>query len=102
VGKRKITIRESAAKSIAEIAWFVESKGMVTTAEKFSDDAYDFIEEFSNPMIKHSKCRDELRNALGLKCRIFRKKFTVVFLETDEEILVTEFKPSKLIKEKTK
>lgn len=102
MGKRKIIIRETAAKSIAEIAWFVESKGMVATAEKFSDDVYDFIERLASPIVTHTICRDELRKILGLKCRIFRKKFTVVFLETEEEILITEFTPSKLIKGKTK
>ena len=39
MGSRKITVKQSAADSIAEIAWFVQSNGMVKTAEKFSDDA---------------------------------------------------------------
>jgi hypothetical protein len=37
MGKRKIIVKESVAKSIAEIAWFIESKGLLKTAEKFSD-----------------------------------------------------------------
>jgi hypothetical protein len=48
MGSRKITIKQSAADSIAEIAWFVQSKGIVKTAEKFSDDAHDFIFTLSN------------------------------------------------------
>ena len=44
MGSRKITVRESAADSIAEVAWFIESYGMIATAEKFTDDVYDFIE----------------------------------------------------------
>jgi hypothetical protein len=35
MGSRKITVKQSAADSISEIAWFVQSKGMVKTAEKF-------------------------------------------------------------------
>ena len=37
MGSRKITIKQSASESIAAIAFFIESKGMVATAEKFSD-----------------------------------------------------------------
>ena len=35
MGGRKITVKQSAADSIAEMAWFIESKGMIKTAEKF-------------------------------------------------------------------
>jgi hypothetical protein len=37
VGQREIIIKESVADSIAEIAWYIESKGLVATAEKFAD-----------------------------------------------------------------
>jgi hypothetical protein len=30
-------VQEKAAEGIASIAWFIESKGMLATAEKFSD-----------------------------------------------------------------
>ena len=51
MGDRKITVKQSVADSIAEIAWFIESKGMIKTAEKFSDHVYDFIGKLS-PSIK--------------------------------------------------
>lgn len=70
----------------------------MATAEKFSDDAYDFIEKIANPIVTHPLCRDEMRKSLGLKYRIFRKKYTVVFIETDDEVIVSEFLLSKLIK----
>ncbi len=38
MGSRKISIKQSAADSIAEIAWFAESQGLIKTAEKFTDD----------------------------------------------------------------
>ena len=44
MGKREVAIKQSAAESIAEIAWFIESKGLVKTAEKLADNVYDFIE----------------------------------------------------------
>jgi hypothetical protein len=43
MGFRKIIVRQSVAESIAEISWYLESEGLLATAEKFSDDAYDFI-----------------------------------------------------------
>lgn len=43
MGFRKISVRESAATSIAEISWYLESEGLLATAEKFTDEAYDFI-----------------------------------------------------------
>ena len=47
MGQREIIIKESVADSIAEIAWYIESKGMVATAEKFADDVYDFFYKVS-------------------------------------------------------
>ena len=43
MGFRKVSIRQSAAESIASIAWYLESDGLLATAEKFADEAYDFI-----------------------------------------------------------
>lgn len=76
MGGRKIIIRQSVAESIAKIAWFIESKGMVATAEKFSDAVYDFIDSIGDERVIHSLCRDPERNSLGMKCRPFRKKYT--------------------------
>ncbi len=43
MGSRKVIIKQSVADSIASIAWFIESKGLITTAEKFADDIYDYF-----------------------------------------------------------
>ncbi|HZY35032.1 MAG TPA: hypothetical protein VFE53_00195 [Mucilaginibacter sp.] len=48
MGFRKITLSQSAAESIAEISWYLESEGMLATAEKFTDDAYNFIEKLGD------------------------------------------------------
>lgn len=98
MGWRKVTVRESAASNIAAVAWFIESKGMIATADKFSDDMYDFIEKLGDPMRRYPVCKETQRNVLGLKYSLFRKKYTVVFIETEEEIIVSEFLSSKLIK----
>lgn len=97
MGKRKISIRESASESIAEIAWFIESKGMPATAERFADDVYDAIEKLADDLINHSACKEPARKSLGLKCVPFKKKYTIVFFESHSEIIIHEFIASKLI-----
>ncbi len=96
MGRRKITIRQSVAESIAEAAWFIESKGLVATAEKFSDAVYDVIEALAHDMVVHPLCREPDRNSMGMKCLTF-KKYTLVFIETEKEITICEFIPAKLI-----
>ena len=97
MGNRKITVQEKAAEGIASIAWFIESKGMLATAEKFSDAVYDFIETMADTRKSYAVCRESSMAALGYKCISFRKKYTVVFIETDYEIIICEFISSKLI-----
>lgn len=97
MGSRKISVKQSAADSIAEIAWFIESKVMVKTAEKFSDEVYDFIVRLSTNIRSYSICKEPKRAKLGYKCVPYKKRFTIVFIETNSEIIVCEFVPSKLI-----
>ncbi len=40
MGSRKIKVKQTAAENIAAISWYIESKGMLATAEKFADDIY--------------------------------------------------------------
>ncbi len=97
MGRRKITVKQSAADAIATIAWFVESKGMIATAEKFSDDAYDFFIRMADNRKSYSPCREPNRYSEGYKCISYKKKYTIVFLEFEEEIIICEFISSKLI-----
>lgn len=97
MGRRQITVKESAATSIAEVAWYIESKGLVATAEKFVDGVYDFLIKLSDSRRSHAICREPERAAIGFKCISYRKKYTIVFLETKEEIIICEFIPSKNI-----
>jgi len=48
VGVRTVVVKQSAAESIAEISWYLESEGLLATAEKFTDDAYNFIEKLGD------------------------------------------------------
>ena len=70
---------------------------MVKTAEKFTDNIYNYFQIFENEITSHAFCIDEKRKLLGLKCKPYKKKFTIVFFETDTEVIITEFIASKLI-----
>jgi hypothetical protein len=50
MGSRKISVQQRAADNIAAIAWFIESKGMVATAEAFADKVYDFFLQMGNSL----------------------------------------------------
>ena len=43
MGSRKVIVKQTAADNIAAIAWYIESKGMIATAEKFADNVYDYF-----------------------------------------------------------
>lgn len=97
MGQREIIIKESVADSIAEIAWYIESKGLVATAEKFADDVYDFFVKLADSRRSHAICKDPERAIIGYKCIPYKRKYTVVFLESDDELIMCEFIPSKNI-----
>lgn len=63
MGKRKITIKKSVADSIAQIAWFIESKGMIAAADNFSDAVYDFFEHIADDKRGLPICREPQRAA---------------------------------------
>ncbi|RBQ06197.1 type II toxin-antitoxin system RelE/ParE family toxin [Pedobacter miscanthi] len=97
MGYRKITIKESVAESIAEISWFLESEGLPATAEKFAEEIYDFIETLGDNRKKYRACREPQRILMGYKCISYKKKYTIVFIELDSEIIFCEFISSKMI-----
>jgi hypothetical protein len=97
MGWRKVTVKETAADSIADVAWYIESKGLIAAAENFADNVYDFFIKLSDSRRGHAICRDPGRALLGYKCISYKKKYTIVFLETHEELIICEFVPSKNI-----
>jgi len=97
MGLRKITVKQSVAESIAAIAWFIESKGMIATAERFSDQVYDYFIRLCDDTKSYAICRDQQRAILGYKCVPYKKKYTIVFIESEEELIICEFISSKLI-----
>jgi len=97
MGHRKVVIKESVAEQIASIAWFIESKGMVATADRFIDSVYDFFLNIADETKSYAVCKEPVRASAGFKCVPFKKKYTIVFIEADTEIVICEFLPSKLI-----
>jgi hypothetical protein len=97
MGFRKVIVRQSAAESIAGISWYLESEGLLATAEKFTDDAYDFMAKLGDNRKGYRMCRDPERNILGFKCITYKKKYTIVFIELNTEIIICEFILSKRI-----
>lgn len=73
MGRRKIIVKQTAADNIAAISWFIESKGMVATANKFTDDAYDFFIEIADSLVSHSDCRDYTRQFWGINVSLSKK-----------------------------
>ena len=98
MGLRKVSVRQSAADSIAEISWYLESGGLLATAEKFSDEAYDFLANLGDKRKSYRPRREPKRNAIGYKCIVDKKKYTIVFIELNSEIIVCEFILSKRIR----
>ncbi len=97
MGSRKVTVKESVAESIAVVAWYIESKGMVKTAENFADAVYDCFIKLSDSRRGYALCRDPERALMGYKCISYKRKYTIAFIETDDELIICEFIPSKSI-----
>ncbi|MCF2488751.1 hypothetical protein [Dyadobacter sp. CY347] len=97
MGLRKVVIRQSVSESIAAVALFIESKGLIQTADKFTDEVYDFILKLAHFERSFGTCRDPDRAFMGFKCIVYKKKYTIVFIETSDELNICEFIPSRLI-----
>ena len=97
MGSRKIVVKESAAKNIAAISLHIESFGFIATAEKFSDEVYDYFLKMGDTVREYALCRDPGKAVLGYKCVPYKKKYIIVFIETSTELIICEFLPAKLV-----
>ncbi len=70
---------------------------MLATAEKFADDIYDYFLKLADIRKSYAVCREPARAALGYKCISYKKKYTIVLIESDKEIIICEFISSKLL-----
>jgi hypothetical protein len=97
MGLRKIVVKQSVAESIAAIAWYIESKGLMTTAGKFSDNVYNYFIKLADIRKSYPICREPDRAAAGYKCVPYKKKYTVVFIESETELIICEFISAKSV-----
>lgn len=98
MGKRKVSILEPAATSIAEIAWFIESKGLPQTAKKFVDEVFEFFAGLSDERIVHMPCKYKEWKYLNYRCITYRKKYVIAYLNSEKEIVICDFVSSKILK----
>lgn len=49
------------------------------------------------PILANDMHLAEIRAIIGYKCIPYKRKYTVVFLESDDELIICEFLPSKNI-----
>jgi len=97
MGKRKITILESAAVAIAEASWFIESKGLPRTAKQFVDAAFLFFETLNDTSKLHRPCTYTKWKLLGYRCVNFKRKYVVAYMATEKEIIICEFVAARLL-----
>ena len=98
MGKRKVSILEPAAIAVAEIAWFIESKGLPQTAKKFVIDAFEFFDELSDERIEHKPCTYEKWKVLSYRCVPYKRKYIVAYLSQQKEIVICDFVSAKLLR----
>jgi hypothetical protein len=72
MGWREVTVKETVADGIAARAWYIESKGLIATAENFADDVYDFFIKLSDSRRRHAYAAN--RKELFLATSVFRTK----------------------------
>jgi len=97
MGKRKVSILEPAATTVAEIAFFIEGKGLPQTAKKFVDDAFLFFEKLSDERIIHKPCSYNRWKELNYRCVPYKKKYVVAYLSLETEIVICDFVAAKLL-----
>jgi hypothetical protein len=97
MGQRKVIVKQAVVENIAAIAWYIESKGLIATADKFIDSVYDYFFLLADIRKSFAVCREPSRALLGYKCITYKKKYTVAFIESKNELIICEFTSSKLI-----
>ena len=98
MGKRKVTILEPAAIAVAEVSFFIESKGMPQTAKKFVNEVFKFFEKLSDDIIEYRRCNYKKWKDLNYRCLSYKKKYVIAFLSLEKEVIICDFVPSKLLK----
>ncbi len=99
MGKRKVSILEPAATAAAEVAFFIESKGLPETAKKIIDEVFGFFEKLSDDILLHKKCKYQRWRILDYGCVNYKKKYVIAYLSMEKEVVICDFLQAKLLKE---
>ena len=99
MGKRKVSILEPAATAVAEVAFFIESKGLPETAKKFIDEVFVFFEKLSEDILVYKTCKYQRWRSLEYRCVNYKKKYVIAFLSLGKEVIICDFVQAKLLKE---
>lgn len=97
MGKRKVTILEPVVNAVAQIALYIEGRGLPETVKRFVDEAFAFFEKLSDDKIVHHPCKYLPWHELGFRCANFKKKYMVAYLDFSDEIIISEFALQKLL-----
>jgi len=62
MGQVKISYSKQFADDLADLVYFIESKGMLITAEKYIVKVYEFIESLKFEKVQYAYCKDNLRS----------------------------------------
>jgi hypothetical protein len=97
MGQRKVSILEPAATAVAEIAWFIENKGLPQTAKKFVNDTFLFFKKLSDETLEHKPCTYARWKVMGYRCVTYKRKYVVAYLSQETEIIICDFVVAKLL-----
>lgn len=97
MAQREVTILDKAAREVAYIAYFIETKGLPETSKKFVDNAFSFFNRLRDSRIKHKPCSFYIWKEEGYRCANFRKKYVVAYLDLENEVVICDFAPHKIL-----
>ncbi len=97
MGKFKIKYTSKFADDLAGLIHFIKIKGLKETACKHVEKVYSCIESLNFEKIDYAYCREVTRANAGLKCVRYNAKYTEVFYPFSDEVIITEFSPSKML-----
>ena|SRR5258708_23643010 len=98
MAQRKVSILSKASEEVAHIAYFIESQGMPITAKNFVSECFIFFGTLGNPKIKHKPCKNIIWAIQEYRCANFKKKYVVAYVDKEDEVIICDFAPQKLIK----
>jgi hypothetical protein len=97
MAQREVSILDKAVEEVANVAYFIEGKGLPATAKKFVDSAFLFFEKLGKSPVTHKPCSFTAWKELNYRCVPFRKKFMVAYLDMEDEIIICDFALQKML-----